>query len=110
DLLGGIFRAAYEGDSATLASSIGLRMKPYLDQIEVSFNQNPGKTSASLRRHWPIKSSPGTFEDIRSDIISFIAGHVRKVADASKERISVDRNRLKGYLGGRVSLGGTQVY
>jgi hypothetical protein len=110
DLLGPVFKAAYEADEVVLASRVESLMNPYLDDIEAVLNVNPETTLEELRRRWPIRENERTFHEIRAAIISFLVGEVSAQAEKSREKVIEDRTRLRTYLGEGVSLGSDRLY
>ena len=108
-LLGPVFQAAYQGDDTTLAQLVEARMEGYLDEIEESLSRNPDKTREKLARHWPLKRTEESFNDIRLKVVDYVADEVRERAGTSRRRINDDRAGLMAYLRETVDVGGTSV-
>lgn len=109
-LLGPVFQAAYEGDDATLAQLVEARMEGYLEEIEESLTRNPEKTVQKLARHWPLKRTEDSFNDIRLKVSGFVADEVRERAGTSRRRINEGRTGLMTYLRETVDVGGTSMH
>ena len=110
DLLGPIFKAAYEGEETRLSSLVEYEIDPYLEDISEQLDQNREETLEEIRRRWPVRAEASAFDDIRFEIIKFLRKQICDHAEKSRERINADRTLLKAYLGETVIVGGTEMH